>query len=124
MIDAKRDFAQNGRISADEERRLTELLMTANDAAIAFNNKVKTTTVIDVGSQLELGNLFANVRSAISALSSSGVLGLQNADAKSKLSKIIRTIEAAMAIVSELQSRPLPTPTPAPTSMPSPTPTP
>lgn len=112
MIDAKRDFGQSGRITPDEERRLTELLMTANDAAIAFNNKVKTTTVLDASSQLELGNLFATVRTAINALNSSGVLGIQNADAKSKLSKIIATINAAMAVISQLQSQPLPSPTP------------
>ena len=112
MIDAKRDFGQSGHITPDEERRLTELLMTANDAAIAFNNKVKTTTVLDANSQLELGNLFATVRTAINALNSSGVLGIQNADAKSKLSKIIATINSAMAIISQLQSQPLPSPTP------------
>ena len=118
MIDVKRDFAQNGRITADEERRLTELLLRANEAATVFNNRVKTVTVIDAGSRAELGNLFAGVTSAIAELNSSGVLGIQNADAKSKLSRIIGSINAAIAIITQLQSQPLPSPTP----MPSPTP--
>lgn len=112
MIKVKRDFAQNGRISADEERRLTELLLRANEATTAFNNRVRTVTVIDASNSAELGNLFASVTSAIAELNSSGVLGVQNADAKSKLSSIIATINAAMAIISQLQAQPQPTPTP------------
>ena len=112
MIDVKRDFAQNGRITADEERRLTELLLRANEATTVFNNRVKTVTVIDEGTRAELGNLFAAVTSSVAELNNSGVLGVQNADAKSKLSKIIGSINAAVAIINQLQSRPLPTPTP------------
>ena len=115
MIDAKRDLAQKGRISADEERKLTQLLTVANDADTALVNRLKAAPpVLDAGSCNELLQLVSQVTSAVNNLNSSGVLPVGNADAKQKLSKIIATINAAVSILTQLQTKcgSMPTPTP------------
>ena len=108
MIDAKRNLAQQGHISADEERNLTRLLTAANDADTAFTNRLKSTTTIDAGSRADLVNLLSQVTSAINDLNNSGVLRLGNADAKQRLSRFITTINAALAILAQLQTAPTP----------------
>jgi hypothetical protein len=110
MIDAKRNLAQQNRISADEERNLTQLLTAANDADIAFTNRLKSTTTIDAASRADLTNLLSQVTSAISSLNDSGVLRLGNADARQRLSRFITTANAALAILAQLQTAPTPTP--------------
>jgi hypothetical protein len=118
MIDVKRDLAQKGRISADEERKLTQLLTVANDADTALVNRLKATPpVLDAGSCHDLLQLVSQVTSAINNLNSSGVLPVGNADAKQKLSKFIATINAAISVLTQLQSKcgslpPATTPTP------------
>jgi len=113
IIDAKRNLAQQGRISADEERKLTQLLTVANDADTALVNKLKSTTTIDAGSCNELLNLLSQVTSAVNNLNNSVVLPLVNADAKQKLSKFITAINSALAILGQLQScNSMVTPTP------------
>ena len=103
MIDAKRSLAQQGHISADEERRLTQLLTVANDADTALVNRLKSTTTIDASNKSELLNLLSQVTSAISDLNNSGVLRLGNADAQKRLTKFISTINAALAILNGLR---------------------
>ncbi|MET0623030.1 MAG: hypothetical protein ABW250_08645 [Pyrinomonadaceae bacterium] len=113
LIKAKRSLAQEGRISADEERRLTTLLNTANEAAIVFNNKVRTTTTIDASNATELGNLLANVTSAVNELNAgSGIPGISNNESRQKLARILATVTAAIAILNQLRSQGAPTPTP------------
>jgi hypothetical protein len=104
MIDAKRNLAQQGRISADEERRLTQLLTVANDADTALVNKLKSTTTIDAAGCSDILNLLSQVTAAINDLNNSGVLKLGNADARQRLSKFIATANAALAILAQLQS--------------------
>ena len=111
LIKAKRNLGQSGKISADEERNLTALLNTANEAAIAFNNRVKATTTIDATNATELGNLLTNVTNAVNELNStSGIPGISNAESKQKLTKILTTVTAAIAILNQLRSQPAPTP--------------
>src|ERR1041385_3115269 len=75
MIDAKRDLASKGRISADEERKLTQLLTVANDADTALVNRLKAAPqVLDAGSCNDLLNLVSQVTSAVNNLNSRGVL--------------------------------------------------
>ena len=113
MIDAKRSLATQGRISADEERKLTQLLTVANEADTALVNKLRSTTAIDAGSCNELLNLLSQVTSAVNSLNNSGVLPVGNADAKQKLSRFIATINTALAVLGQLQScNSMATPTP------------
>jgi hypothetical protein len=114
MIDAKRSLAQKGRISADEERKLTQLLTVANDAAIAFNNRVKATTTLDAPTRTDLLSLLSNVTTAVDALNNEGVLRIGNADAKQKLTRIFGTISSAVNILVRLRSESPPTPASTP----------
>ena len=104
MIDAKRSLAQQGHISADEERRLTQLLTVANDADAALVNRLKSTTTIDASNKSELLNLLSQVTSAINDLNQSGVLKIGNADAQKRLSQFIGTINAALNILAQLKT--------------------
>ena len=104
MIDAKRKLAQQGRITADEERKLTQLLTVANEADIAFNNRLKATTTLDASSKADLVNLLSQVTSAINDLNQSGVLKIGNADAQKRLSQFIGTINAALNILAQLKT--------------------
>ncbi len=111
LIKAKRSLAQEGRISADEERKLTLLLNAANEAAIVFNNKVKTTTTINADNATELGNLLANVTAAVNELNSGGgIPGVSNQESRQKLARILGTITSAIAILNQLRAQPTPTP--------------
>ena len=104
MIDAKRKLAQQGRISADEERKLTQLLTVANEADITFNNRLKATTTLDASNRADLVNLLSQVTSAINDLNSSGVLKIGNADAQKRLTQFISTINAALNILAQLKT--------------------
>lgn len=103
MIKAKRSLAQSGRITPAEELRLTEKLLTANNAVTTFNTRVKSLTAVpDASTKAELVNLLSNVTSAINELNTGGVLGISNPESKQKLSKFIETINAAIAVFSSL----------------------
>lgn len=104
MIDAKRNLAQQKRITADEELKLTQLLTAANNADIAFTNKLKSTTTIDAGSRADLVSLLSQVTSAVNELNSSGVVKIGNADARQRLARFITTINAALAILNQLNT--------------------
>lgn len=103
MIDAKRNLAQQGHITADEERKLTQLLTVANDADTALVNRLRSTTTIDASNKADLLNLLSQVTTAVSDLNNSGVLKLGNADAQKRLSKFITSINAAIAILNQLR---------------------
>ncbi|HEX3558430.1 MAG TPA: hypothetical protein VHU19_04455 [Pyrinomonadaceae bacterium] len=104
MIDAKRDLAGKGRITQDEDRRLTQLLTVANDADGAFISRLKSTTVIDASNRADLLSLLSKVTAAVNDLNSSGILRIGNADAQKKLSRIMSSITAAINILAQLQT--------------------
>lgn len=110
MIDAKRLLASKGRITAAEERKLTDLLDAANNATIAFNNRLKTTTTLDAATTNDLLSLLAKVTTAVDELNSSGLVSIGNADAKQKLTRIFGTISRAVNILVQLRTMPTPTP--------------
>lgn len=113
MIDAKRDLAKQGRISADEERKLTQLLTVANDADTALVNRLKAApAILDPGSCNDVLRLVSQVTSAINDLNSNGVLPLGNGDAKQKLSKFIATANSLINIFTSLKCGAGPAPTP------------
>lgn len=113
MIDAKRSLAAKKHITPEEELKLTELLTTANNAAIAFNGKVKSTTTLDDVTRTDLLSLLSNVTTAVDALNSSGVLRLGNDDARQKMARLFGTVSAAVNILVKLRTQPTATPTPA-----------
>jgi len=104
MIDAVKKLQQQGRITADEEKKLLQLLNTSNDANNALINNIKSTTTVDASNKSELLSLLSQVTSAVSDLNNSGVLKIGNADARQRLSKFISTINAALAILNQLNT--------------------
>lgn len=104
LIKAKRSLGEQGRITAAEELNLTNKLKTANDATTIAFNRVKALSTIDPASRTELRTLFDAISASMNDLNSSGILGLGNADARSKLSKIFAGVTTALAVLSTLQS--------------------
>lgn len=104
MIDAAKNLQQQGRITADEEKSLLQLLSTANTANGALINKIKTTTTVDASNKPELLSLLSQVTSAVNDLNNSGVLKLGNADARQRLTKFLTSINAALAILNQLNA--------------------
>jgi hypothetical protein len=104
MIGAAKNLQKQGRISADEEKSLLQLLDAANNADTALYNKLKATTTVDASNKSELLSLLSQVTSAVNDLNNSGVLKLGNADAKQRLTTFLSTINAALAILNGLNT--------------------
>jgi hypothetical protein len=102
MIKAKRDLLSSKLISKDESNQLSKLLKKVNDADRTFYNRVKQLAQFDATNKPNFATLFTSVTSAIDELNTSGVLGIKNADAKSKLSILIATINAAVTTIKAL----------------------
>ena len=104
MIDLEKNLSLQKRISDDEARKLVQLLNAANEADTALFNRLKATTVVDASNKSELLSLLSQVSTTVNDLSNSGVLPIGNSDAKQKLSKFLNTINAALAILRELNT--------------------
>jgi hypothetical protein len=102
MTQAKRDLLSSGIITKDESNKLTQLLLKVEEADRAFKDHVKQVKQFDATNKSDLAKLCAIVTSAIDDLNSSGVLGVQNADAKSKLSTFINTIKGLIGAICPL----------------------
>jgi hypothetical protein len=101
MTKIKRDLGTSGKLSADRERSLTSLLQKANDADRALVNEIKKLKADPNPAQkATLCTLFNTVTSALTDLNNSGILPVEDADAKSKLTTVFSTITAASAIIS------------------------
>ena len=102
MIKVKRQLAQQKTIAPGEELALTNALLKANTADKAFLAATKqlngTPTAAD---KSNLGTLFAAVSASVNELDA-GVLGVKNPDAKTKLTTILNTIKASLAVISQL----------------------
>ena len=105
MIKAKRQLAQSGRLSQPEELKLTNQLLTANNAVTAALNTVKSLTTVDASNRSQLLQLFTAVTTAMNDLGTS-IPTFGNPDAKDKLQKIFAGITAALTIINSLQNQP------------------
>ena len=101
MIDLKRRLAQQGKMSAAEEGKLTDLLLKVNTADKLFVARIKAMrgTAPDASGKANLASLFAEVTSALNELSNAGLLPLGNADAKGQMQKILALATAAAQII-------------------------
>ena len=102
MIKVKRQLAQQKTITAEEELALTNALLKANTADKAFLAATKqlkgTPTAAD---KSNLATLFSAVSAAVNEIDA-GVLGVKNPDAKAKLTTILNSIKASLAVISSL----------------------
>jgi hypothetical protein len=104
MIKAKRELAQNGRLSRDEELKLTNQLLTANNAVSAALTTVRSLTTVDASNKPQLLQLFTAITTAMNDLGTS-IPTFGNPDAKNRLQKIFAGISAALTIINGLQNQ-------------------
>jgi len=101
MIKVKRELGTSGKLSHDREVALTNLLQKANDADRAFVTEIKKLKADPNPAQkATLCTLFNTVSSALTDLNNSGILPVEDADAKSKLANVFTAITAATTIIA------------------------
>jgi hypothetical protein len=101
MTKIKRDLGTSGKLSRDREIALTNLLQKANTADRAFLNEIKKLKADpNPATKASLCSLFNTVSAALTDLNNSGILPVEDADAKSKLATVFSTITTLTAIIS------------------------
>ena len=101
MTRIKRELGTSGKLSHDREVALTNLLQKANDADRAFVNEIKKLKADpNPATKATLCTLFNTVSSALTDLNNSGILPVEDADAKSKLANVFTAITAATTIIA------------------------
>src|SRR5882724_9843361 len=88
LILAKRELAKQGKLTRDEELKVTQLLFALNEAVTVFNNQAKNSKTWDASVKTALAGLFADVTTALTQLNSQGILNIADPDAKQKLAGI------------------------------------
>lgn len=101
MTKVKRELGTSGKLSRDREIALTNLLQKANTADRAFLNEIKKLKADpNPPTKATLCSLFNTASAAFTDLNNSGILPIEDADAKSKLTTVFNTITAATAIIA------------------------
>ena len=101
MTKIKRELGTSGKLSHDREVALTSLLQKANDADRALVNEIKKLKADpNPATKATLCTLFNTVSSALTDLNNSGILPVEDADAKSKLANVFTAITAATTIIA------------------------
>lgn len=98
-IDLKRELAQSGEISPQEELKLTETLLTVAQRGKQFNDYARTLTADTPQTRLELADAFSKVVAAINNFSNSAVFPVKNPEAKKRLLAILNSINASVIII-------------------------
>ncbi len=103
MTKIKRDLGTSGKLSRDRELALTNLLLKANTADKEFVRQIKALKADpNPATKATLCTLFSTVTSALTDLNNNGILPVDNADAKSKLTAVFNTITAASGIIASV----------------------
>lgn len=101
MIKIKGDLGKSGKISKEREIALTTQLQKANDADRALLNEIKKLKADPTPPQkATLCSLFNTVSAALSELNNSGILPVEDADSKSKLTTVFTTIMGFAGTIS------------------------
>lgn len=98
-IDVKRQLAQVGAITPQEELRLTNHLLTANTKVKQFNEFARKQTEDTPQTRLGLATAFNGVTTAINKLSDEAIFPIKNAESKKKFLAILNSINASIAII-------------------------
>jgi hypothetical protein len=101
MITLKRELAQQKKISDAEDLKLTQMLLRLNTADKVLVNRLKSmNSAPDATGKAQLLAMFNELSAALDDANTNGVLGLQNTDARNRLSVIINTIRASLQIIA------------------------
>ncbi|MBV8856855.1 MAG: hypothetical protein JOZ02_08005 [Acidobacteria bacterium] len=100
MITVKRELAKQGKLTRDEDLKLTQMLLRLNTADKVFVKRLDSLNAApDAPTKQQLLSLFNNVTAALDDLNTNGVLGVQDADARNRLATIITAIRASVDII-------------------------
>lgn len=100
MITVKRELAKQGKLTPDEERKLTETLLRVNTADKALVRRLKSLNAApDATTKAELVKMFGEVRDALTDLNSNALLGIKNEEARTQLTTIMNTVNASVLII-------------------------
>ena len=103
MTKIKRELGTSGKLSHDREVALTTLLQKANDSDRAFLNEIKRLKADPNPAQkATLCTLFNTASSALTDLNNTGIMPIEDADAKSKLATVFSTITIATGAITGL----------------------
>lgn len=100
MITVKRELAKDGKLTADEDLKLTQALLRVNTADKVLVKRLKSLKAApDPTTKAELVTMFGEVTSALNELNSGGLLGVKNEEARTRLTTIFNTINASVLII-------------------------
>jgi hypothetical protein len=100
MTTVKRDMAKQNKITPAEELKLTQALLRLNTADKSLVTRLKSlNSAPDATTQSQLLSMFNEVTAALDDLNNNGVLGVQNADSRARLTTIINSIKASVQII-------------------------
>jgi len=100
MITVKRELAKDGKLTADEDLKLTQALLRVNTADKVLVKRLKSLKAApDATTKAELVTMFGEVTSALNDLNSGGLLGVKNEEARTKLTTVFNTINASVLII-------------------------
>ncbi|HEX7313175.1 MAG TPA: hypothetical protein VF297_04615 [Pyrinomonadaceae bacterium] len=100
LITVKRELARQGRITREEDLKITQMLLRLNTADKVFVKRIQSLNAEpDAPTKQQLLSLFNDVTTALDDLNSNGVLGLQNEDARTRLTTIITAIRGSVQII-------------------------
>lgn len=101
MTKIKGDLGKSGKLSHDREVALTTLLQKANNADRALVNEIKKLKADPNPPQkATLCSLFNTVSASLTDLNNSGILPIEDADSKSKLTTVFTTIMGLTSTIS------------------------
>ena len=100
LNNVKRELARQGKISSAEELKLTQQLLRLNAADKAVVNRLKSMSAAPTSAdRSQFMSLFGELTSALDDLNTNGVLGLGDADARSRLATVVATLKSSVAII-------------------------
>jgi hypothetical protein len=98
---AKNQLASQNKITTDENKKLTTLLLRLNTADKALVNRLKSMNAMpDATQKQQLLAMFNELTAAVDDANNNGVLGLQNEEAKTTLTVTVNAIRASLAIIA------------------------
>lgn len=98
-IDLKRQLAQLGEITPQEELVLTTRLLEANTRVKQFNDFARKQTEDTPETRLNLATAFNGVTLAINKLSNEAIFPVKNPEAKKKLLAFVNSINVSLQII-------------------------
>jgi hypothetical protein len=98
-IDTKRSLAASGMLTPEEEIPLTLGLQKVNSSVKAFHLQVKNTKELDQASKTLLLGLFSGIVDSVAELNQTGVLGIKNPEAKTKITTILAGFQISMSMI-------------------------